>query len=103
MENPIGLRDIIDSLADHDGSRERVEQLGSIVDDGEEMRVLLENSAFRKIINTFQEQMKHRLIALIESDPELTALMNVMKRTIGLVHMAEKAEEAIQDIVEGKE
>lgn len=92
------IRDTMESLAD-DGSREVVARIGATITDAEELRGLLENPSFQKVIRGIQDSMKTRLLECIEEDPDLRAMMNLLNQTIGVGNAAVKAEEVLQEIV----
>jgi hypothetical protein len=96
------LRAIMDSLAD-DGSRERAREWERIIKDADEMRELLANPTFQKLIGGVQGQLKARLLKLIDEDPELRALMNLLISTIGLQETSKRIEKSVDQLLEGAE
>lgn len=96
------LRAIMDSLAD-DGSRERAKEFERIVKDASEMDELLQNSTFQKIISNVQGRLKARLIVLIDEDPELKALRNLLISTVGLQAASARIEKAVDELLDGAE
>ena len=96
------LRAIMNSLAD-DGSRERAREWENIVKDADEMRELLANPTFQKILHGVQGRLKAQLVKLVDADPELKALRNLLISTVGLQEASKRIERAVDELLEGAE
>lgn len=90
------LRAIISSLPD-DGSREMAKEWERLAITADEMSELLARPAFKAIVDSQLSRMRGRLHELVQKDPELSAMKNVMNRTIGLEQSKIRVERMIDD------
>ena len=103
----MSLRDKIkvamNKLNPYDGSLSVVSEWERVVEDEEEMRVLLNNDAFRSLIDTMAMEFRVRLDEVIAEDCELSAQKRMFERTLGLNGAKKQINKIVDELIENQQ
>lgn len=87
------------NLAD-DGSRELAKAWVENIEDAKHLDSLMENPAFKNILEGLRSEFRDRMLELVAKDPELSAMRHVFIRLIGLDKTENRIEEYIDAIMD---
>lgn len=94
------LFDILEEFQD-DGSREKALRFIDQLNLAEEMESLLSSSpAFKKVVENITSDLRSRLTDLVDKDPELKALKNVLTQTLGSKNASARIKAEIESYLE---
>lgn len=96
------LKSLIPTYAD-DGSKELANQWLDAMRGAGEVRELLQNPGFQRVIGQMRADFSERLLTLVNSDPELRAMRKMFVRTIGLSGAEEQIAKSIEGLIERSE
>lgn len=96
------LRAIIPRLPD-DGSREAAREYEQLAIEVQDMKRLMQDEGFKRILKLQQDTFTSRLRDLVESDPELRALRVFITRTVGMKAAETNIQEVLKRFAEGEE
>lgn len=71
-------------LDTRDGSEELAKEWLDLLDGQEELQSLLQNKAFKQMLDGMTRDFKSRMHELVMKDPELLAIKKMFIRTVGL-------------------
>ena len=84
-----------------DGSQEKAKAYIMELEEVEEIEKLLsESPAFKRMIDGIAHDLRNRLHSLVQKDPELKALKNVLARTLGKKAAARQIELEVESYLQ---
>ena len=87
------------SLAD-DGSKELAKEWLALLDTEKEMRELLNNKGFKKMLDFMKRDFIARMQEIVNQDPELKAIKRMFIRTVGVQGTEERFTKYFEEFLE---
>lgn len=97
------LRKLIPQLDPSDGSQDVARAFIDDLDNEEEMHGLLQNSAFKKILDRMRVDFTKRIDELVKKDPELKEMRKMFVRTVGTKNTADRVKQYVEKYIDSPE